>query len=166
MSYPINLVDIAGVLMAAGCARTTLNDLSPRTRKLWRIGIPPLLGIGVSLLMLAGAVVSFAHDVTWMLTAVAGILAGWLRGRRIPVQTDQVWGTIRTPVTHDAVAAGFCLFAIVLADSLSGLMAPGTLPRHAHMAAAAGLFACYLGGRAWSLGKRAVEAPHSDLGLR
>ncbi|MCA0304075.1 MAG: hypothetical protein LCH95_16850 [Proteobacteria bacterium] len=166
MSYPINLVDIAAVLMAAGCAHTTLSDLSPRARKLWRIGLPPLLGIGVSLLMLAGAVVSFAHDVTWVATAALGTLAGWLRGHRIAVQTDQIWGTIRTPVSYDAVTAGFCLFAITFADSLSGLLPPGTLPRHAHMAATSGVFAGYLAGRAWSLGKRAVGAPHTDLGLQ
>ena len=166
MSYPVNLVDIAAVLMAAGCARTTLHDLSPRARKLWRIGLPPLLGIGVSLVMLAGAVVSFEHDVTWIVAAAVGTLAGWLRGRRIAVQTDQVWGTIRTPVTYDGAVAGFCLFAITFADSLSGLLPAGTLPRHAHMAAASGLFAGFLAGRAWSLGKRAVEAPHSEIGLK
>ena len=166
MSYPVNLVDVAAVVMAAACARTTLHDLSPKARKLWRLGLPPLLGIGVSLLLLAGAVVSFEHDITWMVTALVGTLAGWLRGRRIPVRTDQVWGTIRTPVTYDAVIAGFCLFAITLADSLSGLLSVGFLPRHAHMAAASGLFAGYIAGRAWSLGRRAVEAPHSELGLQ
>lgn len=165
MSYPINLVDIAAVLTAAACARMTLHDLSPRPRKLWRIGLAPLLGIGVSLLMLAGAVVSFAHDMTWIATAAIGTLAGWLRGRRISVQTDQVWGTIRTPIAYDAVAAGFCLFIITFGDSLSGLLPPGTLPRHAHMAAASGIFAGFLAGRAWSLGRRAVEAPHTELGL-
>ena len=85
----------------------------------------PLLAC--SLVMLAGAVVSFEHDVTWIATAAVGTLAGWLRGRRIAVQTDQVWGTIRTPVAYDGVVAGFCLFAITFADSLSGLLPPGTL---------------------------------------
>jgi hypothetical protein len=166
MSYPINLVDVAAVLMAAVCARTTLPDLSPRARKLWRIGLPPLLGIGVSLILLAGAVVSIEHDIAWMGAAAVGSLTGWLRGRRIPVQTDQVWGTIRTPVTHDAVIAGVCLFAISFAAGLSGLLDANTLPRHASMAAGSGLFAGFLAGRAWSLGKRAVEAPHTDLGLQ
>ncbi len=163
MQYPVTLVDVASIIMAAACVRSTVPDVQTAPRKLWRLGLPPLLGIGVSLLILAGTVVSFQHDVTWMATALVGAVGGSLRGRRIAVETDQVWGTVRTPVLHDTVIAAFCIFAIAAADGLSGLFKEGTLPRHAHMAAASALFAGYLGGRTWSLVRRAVDSPHTDL---
>ena len=146
MQYPITLVDVAGIIMAAVCVRSTVPDIQAAPRKLWRLGLPPLLGIGVSLLILAGAVV------------------GLLRGRQITVQTDQVWGTVRTPVVYDTGIAAFCIFAIASLDGLSGLFSPGTFPRHAHMAAASALFAGYLAGRAWSLMRRAVRSPHTEIG--
>jgi uncharacterized membrane protein len=163
MPYPINLVDIAGIVMAAACVNSTVPDVHGKARKLWRIGLPPLLGIGVSLLILAGAVVSFEHDATWMATAVCGLLAGWLRGRYLAVETDQVWGVVRTPPVYDTAIAAALIFVIATADGLSGLLKPGTLPRHAHMAAASALFAGYMAGRAWSLVRRAVRSPHVEI---
>lgn len=164
MQYPITLVDVAGIIMAAACVKSTVPDIEAAPRKLWRLGLPPLLGIGVSLLILAGTVVSFEHDATWTATALAGAVGGLVRGRKIAVETDQVWGTVRTPVVYDTVIAAFCIFAIASVDGLSGLFKPGTFPRHAYMAAASALFAGYLAGRAWSLMRRAVRSPHTEIG--
>lgn len=163
MQYPITLVDVAGIIMAAACVSSTVADVRAAPRKLWRLGLTPLLGIGVSLLILAGAVVSFEHDATWMATTLGGAIVGLLRGRQIAIETDQVWGTVRMPAVYDTVIAAFCIFAIASVDGLSGLFKPGTLPRHAHMAAASALFAGYLAGRAWSLIRRAVRLPHTEL---
>ena len=74
-----------------------------------------------------------------------------------------MWGTVRMPAVYDTVVAAFCIFAIASADGLSGLFKPGTFPRHAHMAAASALFAGYLAGRAWSLMRRAMRLPHTEL---
>ena len=163
MPYPITLVDVAGIVMAAACVKSTVPDVQETPRKLWRLGLPPLLGIGVSLLILAGAVVSFEHDATWMATTLGGAIAGLLRGRQIAIETDQVWGTVRMPAVYDTIIAALCIFAIASVDGLSGLFKAGTLPRHAHMAAASALFAGYLAGRAWSLVRRAVRLPHTEL---
>jgi hypothetical protein len=163
MPYPINLVDIAGIVMAAGCAYSTLSDTQGKPRKLWRLGLPPLLGIGVSLLMLAGAVVSFEHDATWVATALCGTFFGWLRGRFVAVETDQVWGTVRMTPHYDTAIAALLIFAIATLDGISGIFTPGTLPRHAHMAAASALCAGYLGGRAWMLVRRAMRSPHVEI---
>jgi hypothetical protein len=122
MQYPITLVDVAGIVMAAACVKSTVPDIQAAPRKLWRLGLPPLLGIGVSLLILASTVVSLEHDATWMATALAGAIAGALRGRQIGVETDQVWGTVRTPVVYDTAIAAFCILAIASVDGLSGLL--------------------------------------------
>ena len=165
MHYPITLVDVAVILMAAACFRSTVADVQATTRKLWRLSLPPLLGIAASLLMLASAVVSFEHDATWVATALVGAVGGVLRGRQIAVETDQMWGTVRMPVVYDTVIAAFCILAIASVDVLSGVFKPGVFPRHAYMAAASALFAGYLAGRAWSLMRRAMRLPHTELGM-
>lgn len=164
MPYPVTLIDLIAILFAAECVRTALPDLSARPRRLWRIGHSPLFALMASLIVLAGAVVTPQHDIAWLGTSLCGTLIGLLRGRRIAVDTDQIWGTVRVEVQYDAIAASVCVFAITLADGLSGLL-PDQLPRHAHMAAASGLFAGYLAGRAWSLARRAVDAPHTELSV-
>src|SRR5215208_4161832 len=105
MQYPITLVDIASVAMAAACLHSTLPDLQGKSRKQWRLGVPPLLGIAVSLLILAGAVVTFEHDATWMATTLCGMVLGWLRGRFVVVEANQVWGTVRIAPHYDTVIA-------------------------------------------------------------
>ena len=163
MAYPINLVDIAGIAIAVACVKSSLPDVRGMPRKLWRLGLPPLLGIFVSMLILAGAVVSFDHDATWMATALCGSFAGWLRGRHLFVETDQIWGVVRTRPAFDTVVVAVCILAIVSLDGLAGLFKPGTLPRHAEMAATSALCAGYLTGRAWSLVRRAMRSPHVEL---
>ena len=74
-----------------------------------------------------------------------------------------MWAPWRCLRVYDTAVAAFCNFAIASADGLSGLFKPGTFPRHAHMAAASALFAGYLAGRAWSLMRRAVRLPHTEL---
>lgn len=164
MNYSVNLVDIIGIVIAAACLRSTWADMQGAPQKVWRLGLTPLLGNVVSLVILAGAVASFQHDATWVATAGIGALAGMVRGRQITVQTDQMWGTARTSVAYDAVIAAFCILVIATADGISGVFKPGTLPRHADMAAASALFSGFLGGRAWLLMRRAVNSPHTDLG--
>jgi hypothetical protein len=67
------------------------------------------------------------------------------------------------PAVYDTAVAAFCILVIASAAGLSGLFTPGTLPRHAHMAAASALFAGYFAGRTWSLMRRAVRLTHTEL---
>ena len=163
MHYPITLVDVVAIVLAAACLRTAVPDLAAWPRKLWRLGLPPFFGLLASLIVLAGAVVTPEHDIAWLAAALCGATAGLLRGRHIAVVTDQVWGTVRVSVQYDAVAAAACILAITFADSVSGLLPEDRLPGHATMAAASGLFAGYLAGRAWSLARRAVANTHTEL---
>ena len=74
-----------------------------------------------------------------------------------------MWGTVRIAPHYDTVIAAFLIFAIALLDGLSEQFKPGTLPRHAHMAAASAMCAGYLAGRAWMLVRRAVRSPHIEI---
>lgn len=165
MHTPLSLVDLATIAMAAGCVRSTLPDLAAAPRKLWRLAVPPALGMFVALVILAGAVASLQHDALWLATTAIGGALGLLRGGRIPIETDQVWGLVRTPATRDSVVAGIAILAVALVDGMSGLLPPSPWLRHSHMAAVAALCAGYLAGRAWMLGRRAIDRPHTELPL-
>jgi hypothetical protein len=163
MNYPVTLVDIASIAIAVGCLRSTWPDLRGAPRKLYLLGLPPLLGIVVALVILAESVVTFEHDAIWMATALAGGLVGLWRGRQISVQIDQVWGVVRTAPVRDTVIAAAAILAVAVLDGISGLFQPGTMPRHAYFAAASALFAGYLVGRAYSVVWRAMRSPHTEL---
>src|SRR5215207_8750195 len=98
MPYPITLVDVAGIVMAAACVRSTVPGALATPRKLWLLGLPPLLGIRVSLLILAGAVVSFEHNATWMATTLAGACCA---AGRSPSRPTRCGGTVRMPAVYD-----------------------------------------------------------------
>lgn len=163
MAYSITLVDIAGAVIAVACVQSALSDARGTPCKLWRLGLPPLLGSFASILILARAVVSFEHDAMWIVTALCGVLAGWWRGRQIVIETDQIWGVVRIQRVLDSLIAALIILAIVLVDGVADLFPAGTLLRHAHFAAASALCAGYLAGRAWSLIGRAVRSPHVEL---
>jgi len=163
MTYPLSLVNILTVIAAAACLWAAVPEAQGKPQKLWRIAVPPFLATLVALVLLAGAVTSFAHDATWAATALVGTVAGVIRGRSIGVQTDQVWGVVRPQPALDGAVIAVGVVAAALVDAVAGFLPQGTLPRQAHIAAASSLFAGYLAGRAWSMGTRAARSPHVDL---
>jgi hypothetical protein len=162
MSYSITLVDVAGVAIAVACVQSTWPDVRATPCKLWRLGLAPLLGSFASILILARAVVSFEHDAMWIVTALCGGLAGLWRGRQIAVETDQVWGVVRLRPTVDSLVAALAIVVIVVLDGVKELLGPG-MPRHAYFASISALCAGYLAGRAWSIIRRAIRAPHVEI---
>ena len=145
-------VDAAAIAVAGGCVAFSLRDLAPRPRKLWRQAVPPVLGFFASVLSMASSLDNLGLDLWWMSALATGWWIGLLRGRAIPVETDQVWGTVRIPGTIDVVAAASC---ILLGAAVDG----------PPLSLAAALGAGFLAGRAWSLIGRAVQTTHTELGL-
>jgi hypothetical protein len=163
MTYPLSLVNIVTVLAACACLWSIVPEAQGKPQKLWRLGAPAFLATAVALVLLAGAVTSFAHDATWTATALLGTVAGMIRGRSVGVQTDQMWGVVRPQPALDGAVTAVGVLAAALVDAVSGFLPEGTLPRQAHIAAASALFAGYLSGRAWTIGTRAARSPHVDL---
>ena len=163
MNYPLSLVNVLTVVAAAACLWSVIPEAQGKTQKLWRLAVPPFLALLVALVLLAGAVTSFAHDATWAATAVLGTVSGMVRGRSVGVQTDQVWGVVRPQPVLDGAAIALCVLATALLDAVAGFFPQSALPREAHIAAAGALFAGYLSGRAWTIGSRATRSPHVDL---
>lgn len=163
MTYPLSLVNIVTVLASCACLWSIVPEAQGKPQKLWRLGAPAFLATVVALVLLAGAVTSFAHDATWTATALLGTVAGMIRGRSVGVQTDQMWGVVRPQPALDGAVTAVGVLAAALIDAISGFFPEGTLPRQAHVAAASALFAGYLSGRAWTIGTRAARSPHVDL---
>lgn len=163
MTYPLSLVNILTVVAASACLWSVVPEAQGKPQKLWRLAVPPFLATLVALVLLAGAVTTFAHDATWVGTAVVGAIVGAIRGRSLGVQTDQMWGVVRPQPAVDGALVAVGVLAAALLDAVSGFLPQGTLPRQAHIAAASALFAGYLSARAWTLGMRAARSPHVDL---
>lgn len=163
MPYPVSLVNVLTVVAALGCVWSGVREARGVPQKLWRLAVPPFLATLVALVLLAGAVTSFAHDATWAATALVGAVVGVMRGRSVSVQTDQVWGVVKPSPVLDAAAVAVGVLAAALVDAATGFLPQGTLPRQAHIAAVSSLFAGYLAGRAWTMATRAARSPHVDL---
>jgi hypothetical protein len=76
MTYPLSLVNIVTVLAACACLWSIVPEAQGKPQKLWRLAAPAFLATAVALVLLAGAVTSFAHDATWAATALLGTVAG------------------------------------------------------------------------------------------
>ena len=163
MTYPLSLANILTVMAAGACLWSVIPEAQGKVQKLWRLAVPAFLATVVALVMLAGAVTTFAHDATWSATAVIGVVGGLLRGRSIAVQTDQVWGVVRPQPAIDAAIVALGVVTAALIDAVSGFFPQDALPRQAHLSAASSLFAGYLTGRAWIIGTRAARSSHVDL---
>jgi hypothetical protein len=163
MTHAFSLVSVLTVLAAFACVWSIVPEARGKSRKMWRLGVPPLLATLVALLLLAGAVTTFAHDATWAATAMVGAVGGMFRGRSVGVQTDQVWGLVRPQPVLDGVLIAVAVAAAALLDAIANFVPEGTVPRQAHIAATCSLFAGYLSGRAWIVATRAARSPHVDL---
>jgi hypothetical protein len=145
-------LDVAAIAVAGGCTAFCLRDLAPRPRKLWRQAVPPVLGFFASVLSMASSLDNLGLDLWWTSSLATGWWIGLARGRAILVETDQVWGTVRTPVAVDAAVAASCILLGAAVDGpplcLAGALGGG-----------------FLAGRAWSLIGRAVQMPHTELGV-
>ena len=86
MTYPLSLVNILTVIAASACLWAAVPEAQGKPQKLWRIAVPPFLAMLVALVLLAGAVTSFAHDATWAATALIGTVGGMIRGRSVGVR--------------------------------------------------------------------------------
>src|SRR5215475_13628808 len=133
MTHAFSLVSLLTVLAACACLWSIVPEARGKTRKMWRLGVPPLLAALVSLVLLAGAVTTFAHDATWSATALVGAIGGMLRGRSVGVQTDQVWGLVRPQPVLDGVLVAVAVVAAALLDAIANFLPQGTLPRQAHI---------------------------------
>lgn len=160
---PLSLSNVLTMLVALAC----LGSLAQQSRgdivRLWKLAVPPSLAVAEALMLLAGMFeATLYHDAQWLIAALIGTIVGRMRGWSVPLLVDQTWRLVRLPPTFDAIVAAVCLIGVATVDFVSAaLEEPIVAPDQ--VAAAAALFAGYIGGRAVALFLRAQRQPHVVL---
>jgi hypothetical protein len=130
---------------------------------LWKLGVAPLLGVVVAIILLAGMPASIVLETAWIGAAVAGGALGAIMGNRARTETDQMWGLVRLQPTYVGVAAAVCILALTMVDSLATLLGYPMAPARYDPAIGGALFAGFLVGRVWRMAARAIRSSHVEL---
>jgi hypothetical protein len=163
MSLTFNLPAVLNIGIAAACVWGTLPEVRNRPVMLWKLGVPPLLGAVVAIILLAGTPSNHVLEATWAAAAVIGGLVGAVMGNRVRTETDQMWGLVRLQPTYLGVAAAACIFAVTMIDSLTTLLGYPPAPTNRDPAIGGALFAGFLVGRVWTVAAKAIRSSHVEL---
>jgi hypothetical protein len=163
MSLTFNLAAILNLAIAAGCVWAALPEIRSRPVRLWRLGVPPLLGAVVAIVLLAGTPANHLLEGIWLAAAFAGVAAGAAMGSRVRSETDQMWGLVRLQPTYLGITAAGCILAMATIDSLTTLLGYPPAPTNRDPAIGSALLAGFLAGRAWTLAAKAIRASHVEL---
>jgi hypothetical protein len=160
---PLSLSNVLTVLAALVCLWTMSPQSNGGVWRLWRLATPAAFGSVVALVLLAGVFdATWQHDVEWLTALALGSLIGRTRGWTLPVAIDQMWGLVRLPKSKDGLLASLGIVLMSAIDFTSAtLEEPVVEPQH--VAAAAALFAGFIGGRALAIIVRSTRAPHVQL---
>jgi hypothetical protein len=163
MIAPLSLSNVLTVLVSLLCLWT----MSPQARggvfRIWRLGIPACFAAVEAMVLLAGVFdATFAHDAEWVVGLIIGAIVGRMRGWSMTVAVDHTRWLVQLPRTSDGRFAAMALVVLAGIDFTSAALEDPIIECQ-HVAAAAALFAGYIGGRALSLVVRSERAPHVEL---
>jgi hypothetical protein len=163
MISPLSLSNVLTVLVALLCLWT----MSPQARggvlRIWRLGIPACFAAVEALMLLAGVFdATFAHDAEWVIGLAIGAVLGRMRGWTMTVAVDHARALVRLPRASDGRLAAVAMVVLSGIDFVSSLLEDSTIEPQ-YVAAAAALFAGYIGGRALALVVRSQRSPHVEL---
>lgn len=163
MIAPYSLSNVLTVLLAITCLWTIGSQSSGGIVRAWRLAVPPLVALAVSLILLAGVInAALIHDAEWLAALLLGAALGRTRGWLAKVEADPRSGLVRLPRAVDGLAAAFGLTVAAIMDS-AGAMLEEPVVEPQHVAAAAAFCAGYIGFRALAMFSRAIRAPHVEL---
>jgi len=163
MSLTFNLPAVLDLGIAAACVQGAFCETGNRPIMLWKLGVAPLLGAVVAVILLAGLPASAMLETAWIGAAAAGAALGAIMGNRARTETDQMWGLVRLRPTYVGVAAAVCILALATVDSLATLLGYPMTPARYDPAIGGALFAGFLVGRAWRMAARAIRSSHVEL---
>jgi hypothetical protein len=130
---------------------------------LWKLGIAPMFGAVVAIVLLAGTPSNRLLEAAWVGAAVAGGALGAIMGNRARTETDQMWGLVRLQPTYVGVAAAVCILVVTMVDSVTTLLGYPPAPARYDPAIGGALFAGFLVGRVWTMAAKAIRSSHVEL---
>ena len=163
MSLTFNLPAVLDLAIAAACVREALRETGNRPVMLWKLGVAPLLGAVVAIILLAGTPSNHLLEAAWVGAAIVGGALGAIMGSRARIETDQMWGLVRLQPTYVGVAATVCILAVTMVDSLTTLLGYPPAPARYDPAIGRALFAGFLVGRVWTMAAKAIRSSHVEL---
>ena len=104
MSLTFNLPAVLDLGIAAACIRGAFLETGNRPVMLWKLGIAPLLGAVMTIILLAGTPSNHMLEAAWVGAAIVGGALGAIMGARTRTETDQMWGLVRLQSTYVGVA--------------------------------------------------------------
>ena len=163
MISPLSLSNLVTVIFAAICLWTIAAQARGNIVKLWRLAIPASFAAIEAFVLLASVFdANLESDAEWLIAAVIGVAVGRMRGWAIALEVDRQHDLVRQHRAADGPLAAIGLVLLALTDfASSALQEPLLDPQHT--AAAAALFAGYLGGRALAIAVRTARLPHVEL---
>ena len=163
MIAPLSLSNLITVVLAVICLSTILPQARGNVVKIWRLAMPASLAMVEAFILLAGVYdADFATDAEWLAALIVGGLVGRSRGWAMAMQVDQASSLMRQRRSPDGTIAASALVLLALTDFTSAALQEVWIDP-AHMAAAAALFAGFLGGRALAMAVRTTRLPHHEL---
>lgn len=165
MIAPLSLTNLITVIVAVTCLSTILPQARGSAVKIWRLAMPACLGLVEAFVLLAGVFEpDLASDAEWLAALLLGGMVGRTRGWSMAIEVDQASGLMRQRRSADGMIAATALVLLALIDfGSAAYREPWIDPEH--VAAAAALFAGFLGGRALAMATRTSRLPHHELHL-
>lgn len=163
MTAPLSLSNLITVVLAVICLSTILPQARGNVVKIWRLAMPACLAMVEAFILLAGVFdADLASDVEWLAALLIGGVAGRMRGWALAMQVDQASSLMRQRRSADGTIAAMALVLLALIDFTSAALQEVWIDPE-HLAAAAALFAGFLGSRALAMAVRTTRLPHNEL---
>jgi hypothetical protein len=163
MIAPLSLSNLITVVLAVICLSTILPQARGNVVKIWRLAMPACLGMVVAFILLAGVFnADLVTDAEWLAALLVGGVAGRLRGWTAAIEVDQASSLMRQRRSADGTIAATGLVLVAMFDFASAAFRDIWIEPE-HVAAAAALFAGFLGCRALAIAVRTTRLPHHEL---
>lgn len=163
MIAPLSLSNLITVVIAVICLSTILPQARGNVVKVWRLAMPASLGMVEAFVLLAGVFeADLASDAEWLAALFVGGMAGRMRGWSMAMEVDQTSSLMRLRRSADGTMAAAGLVLVALIDFGSAAVREVWIDPE-HLAAAAALFAGFLGGRALAMAVQISRQPHHEL---
>lgn len=158
-----NILHLIAAVAAGVTIWTLLREARGRSLPPGQLFAALPFALATAILLLAMQSPDSRQPMLWLSGLVAGVVAGVVRGLFVTLQLDRMYSRLRLPNGRDGLWAACVLTVSLLAAfgaSFAGLGNP--IPE---VAATSAVAACagYLCGRAGTLWRRSLTAPHSAL---
>ena len=159
----LNILHLIVACTAGGAIFVLLREARGRSLPPGRLFTPVPLALTTAMLLIAMEAPETREPRLWAAGLVVGMALGAARGVFLTMQVDRMYSRLRLPKGRDGLWAA-CLSALYIAVAFGAALAGVPNPA-LEIGATSAVAACagYLAGRAATLWRRSLSAPHQTL---